>query len=135
MEAPAGASSEVIDSLDTVKIVMSKRSQKLISALQSLVCVTEKENVTDEDIKNSKPIRLTNDKASAKAADKVLGKEASESYDAVAMARAAASEGNLEAVVENMLISMGLIDEPNSELDALESEIDTSLLEADLLFA
>lgn len=134
VNAPEGSSQKVIQSLDKVKTILGTQLQTSIKLLQTLVNIKDASKLTEEDIKNSKPIRLTNDKASAKAADKVLGKEASESYDAVAMARAAASEGNLEAVVENMLISMGLIDGPDPELDALESEIDTSLLEADLLF-
>lgn len=68
---------------------------------------------------------------------------AAESYDAIAMARAAAAEGNLEGVVESLLLAM-TVQTPadtvaeeslnnDSEYEDLEASLECALLEADVM--
>ena len=95
--------------------------------------------------------RLTNEKKADKA---VTPKEpkapkekdnkekpAAESYDAIAMARAAAAEGNLEGVVESLLLAMDASHEVStaeegidmSEFEELDSAMECTMLELELL--
>ena len=145
------------------QIRATKPLRTLISALQNMIGASSEESygsneTAAKDRAHAASIRSENkaDKAAGmgkfdpenkKKDDKKAGKNetgASESYDAIAMARAAAAEGNLEGVVESLLLAMSAqpVEEETpadesfdyeGELSEMESSLECALLEADLL--